>query len=1034
MEHVSTLCAISTVGIAATGFALGRVDRDSPKPARFRKKTFPVHDQRARATDPRSPLDDDVQAGPSTPFATAERKCTSQFKTLHASGGDSNAGNHSQCPNHRRKSSLAGIILRRRGQTLSNPPLRVEDSTALHTRRPSSSWVRRLSFQPGNRSSCQSPTSPTSNGPTSPTHSRPSSQRRAPNKLVKRPPSQPSSAHFQIAHTPSPPSITLFRRPATSHQRSENLRHKATHSLNFEPSLLTNTPLLPTNRESSVVDIAWQPYLTVTYDGIPDRLARRLSTATKPKEHGLRRILPSTDTIPALLLANSITNKEISAGVSSLETAPTSPVHFRDPFKPSDTSQELETSLSLEENHRQPSISASNNSKSAIPAPDNTDVHKPLSTALARPKIRAISAPLPTFAKSEGAILLSPRSRARRNITDPNIFRRPPIVSRTDGFTVSGFMGSGSRKAASSSRIDIGYLRETGQRPLTSDGVALSVLQGPIRQRPKRHSIAASDPASTVIGSDDTRIFTSGEEDETDFLSDTAFDSIRTHMTTSSNSGLHAPRVETIFDRDLPLSNAGEGSLHVKQLTSHYAFASQPFGDSHNRSNLMLTPVPDSLPDLQEKFIHDEESRISFPSDLTDDEDAHSLVAALPGEIVKLDERSNYPRMSSNNYERDYAGRDILFAHSRSDNPLDLTKSNSRSVTNEMLEMCPRMNIFDWSEQPRNDREVSGADGRPRTVHGKHGPELRGSRAPGRKAPNTLHLRSQSVPVSRDYPATNETRQPSGKFGTWGLGSKGVSEDWDSDFDFEDADESTVSESMRTSKNVARRSMIVPQAIMERQASLHGQFGQVQELTLLVEELKRLRHQASFLDIVRGPSNELWKEAEGIVNLATLDDDEHSHSPPGSPSSLTFSFDDSEEESANTNDPSKRASEESSRASFSEPLSPNQTTADSDHTEPPAKANSVLDLIYQQRTSRDSSYMNRQSPRSKKLPFDTQSLRDLVIRAGVVTRALKEVIRRAEGVAPEPDENMHHSVPPFSRIFNQSSNDDVSIFRTHCIA
>ncbi|EDN05293.1 predicted protein [Histoplasma mississippiense (nom. inval.)] len=33
----------------------------------------------------------------------------------------------------------------------------------------------------------------------------------------------------------------------------------------------------------------------------------------------------------------------------------------------------------------------------------------------------------------------------------------------------------------------------------------------------------------------------------------------------------------------------------------------------------------------------------------------------------------------------------------------------------------------------------------------------------------------------------------------------------------------------------------------------------------------------------------------------------------------------------------------------------------------------------------------------QKLPFDTQSLRDLVIRAGVVTRSLKEVVRKAEG-------------------------------------
>ncbi|KAB8228508.1 uncharacterized protein BDW43DRAFT_291216 [Aspergillus alliaceus] len=1037
MEHVSTLCAISTVGIAATGFALGRVDRDSPKPARFRKKASPRHDQCTRATDPPlSPLTGDVHTGPPTPFATAERKATSNFKPVNVSGDDSTSAFNSQRPNHRRKSSLAGIILRRRGQTLSSPPFRVEEdcSTALHIRRPSSSWVRRLSFQPGNRASCQSPISPTSNGPTSPVHSRPSSQRRAPNKLVKRPPSQPSSAHSQFAHAPPSPSATpLLRRPTTSYQRSEYLRHKATHSLNFEPSLLANTPVLPTNVETSTDNIAWQPYITNTHDGLSDKLARRLSTATRPKEHGLRRILPSVDTIPALLLAKSITNKEPLTVFSPHETTPMSPVQFRDPFQPNTIPQKLGASLAPEENGRQPSVSAGDDPKSPMPIPGNTDAQKPSNTTLSRPR-RATSTPLPTLAKSEGAIIVSPRSYGRRNITDPNIFRRPPSSSYTEAFTMSGITSPRRKIAPSYSRTDIGHLREAGQRPLTSDGVALSVLQDPIRQRPKRHSIAASDPASTVVGSDDTRIFTSGEEDETDFLSDTAFDSVRTHITASSSSGLRAPRVDTIFDRDLPVSTMDKGSLPLKHLTPHRTVAPQPFGDNHCRPNLVLTPMSVSVPALLKKDVHEGESRISFPSDLTDDEDARSLVAALPEELIARDGQSKYPTMSFNSDERAYVGRDVFFTHDRPGIPFGLTKSDSRSLTNESFDFCPKMNIFDWSEQPRNDRDVSGADGRPRTVHGKHGPELRGSRAPGRKAPNTLHLRSQSVPVSRDSTAPNETRQTSGKFGTWGLGSKGVSEDWDSDFEFDDADESTVSETMKTSKNVPRRGMIVPQAIMERQASLHGQFGQVQELTLLVEELKRLRHQASFLGIVRGPTNELWKEAEGIVDLATLDDEENSHSPPGSPSSLTFSFDDSEEESANTIDPSKRASGESWRASLSQQLIPDQTTTDPGHRELATKASSVLDLIYQQRLSHDSSFPNSHLPRSKKLPFDTQSLRDLVVRAGVVTRALKEVIRKAEGVAPESGENMHHSVPPFSRIFNQPSNDNVSTFEARCIA
>ena len=219
---------------------------------------------------------------------------------------------------------------------------------------------------------------------------------------------------------------------------------------------------------------------------------------------------------------------------------------------------------------------------------------------------------------------------------------------------------------------------------------------------------------------------------------------------------------------------------------------------------------------------------------------------------------------------------------------------------------------------------------------------------------------------------------------------------------------------------------------MDRQASLHGQFGQVQELTLLVEELKRLRHQASFLGIVRGPSSELWKEAEGIVDLATLDDEDANHSPPGSPSSLTFSFDDSEGESS-TNDTFKRASGESWQPSFSEHSNSIHCHA-ADDKEIPTKANSVLDLIYRQRVSPDPALNEAQSPKSKKLPFDTQSLRDLVIRAGVVTRALKDVIRKAEGVAIDPNEIIHTPNPPFSRIFKKPSSEQLSNFRTRCAA
>ncbi|RAL05698.1 uncharacterized protein BO80DRAFT_78674 [Aspergillus ibericus CBS 121593] len=1036
MEHVSTLCAISTVGIAPTGFAFGRVDRSSSRPGRFRKKTLPLHDQCATATDnPVSPSNTNtVPAGPYT-AATAQSPLAAHF-FRECEDGAPDSGQRGEAKS-RRKSSFAGVRFRRRGQTLTGPPKPVLEniSIASHIRRPSSSWVRRLSFQPEKRASCQTPVSPSSNGPNSPA-SPPASIQRRPNKLVKRPPSHHAHSPSLSGNAPfSPLTPAAFRRPATSHQRSETLGHKASHSLNFEPSLILNPPPNHSDLASLSDDHVWRPYIDVSPEALSERLARRFSTATRPKDPGLRRIVPNSDTAPALLLATSIRGKlpTVEAGLDG--SSPSSPVQFRNPFGPSGfppQQQQQELSLPPEESDRPASPSIDDADPKRPPTgTGSADAGKLRNGSMVFSKRRAISTPLPAPA-TEGTLLVPSQAHGRRNITDPDIFRRPAVSQAgVPSPMMSDLMGSRRRAhplLCQDYKIDMAHLREFGSRPLSLDTLPLARFQGAFRQRPKRHSIAASDPASTVIGSDDTHIFTSGDEDETDFLSDTAFDSIRTHITTSSNSGPYAPRIQTIFDKDFPVKMSERTSSNIPVLETCGSLTSHSLEKCHCGSDRDATSIPTPAPIASKASdMHEGDSNISFPSDLTDDEDSRSLLAALPGETTGPFTESQSSTLSL----RGKAGghnRSEVFASNRQVTAPELRQSykcDSHSLNNEALDLCPKMNIFDWSEQPRSDREATGPDGRPRTVHGKHTPDVRGSRAPGRKAPSTLHLRSQSVPVTRDTPPINEQRQTSGKFGTWGLGSKGVSEDWDSDFDFEDADESPTSETVKPNKALPRRGMIVPPAILERQASLHGQFGQVQELTLLVEELKRLRHQGSFLNLVRGPSSDLWKEAEGIVNLATLDDDGHDNSPPGSPSSLTFSFDESEGDSSNANDAWKRVSGGSWGVSLSEHSNSRPTTSPS--PEVAAKPNSVLDLIYQQRNSGDSTFTESHPPRSKKLPFDTQSLRDLVVRAGVVTRALKEVIRKADGVTAEPRETTHLSDPAFSRIFDQPSHDNPSL-------
>lgn len=1011
------LCALSTVGIAPSGLALGRVERS--KPSIFRRKTLPYE-----------PLPT------STELATADvRPKTSRSVRLSqlgvecppsddgTDGSDRSHTGQLQGPDLRRTSlSFGAGRFRRRGQTLTNLPLRIPEneptqaSTESHSRRPSTGWLRRLSlvsFQTESQST-SSPVTPSFNGSASPILSRPTSQRRAPNKLVKRSSSQHSNAHPLFINT-SVPTSSASRRPATSYQRSETMR--------LQSPLTDFGPRFPASVETPVTeefDIHtqndWRPYLHAKSEGLQEKLSRRLSTTGSPKVPGVRRIVYDQDTAPALVPAATISCK-ISTSPEEGRSSVT-PVQFRDPFEksieppPTPPRQRPPHKHSYSLNDAEPKrIVVNTVTASGTPIPG-----QPGGGSLKRVKGRTFSIPRSELSKIESSIKSSPVRAQRRNITDPSVFHRPHTIAMAD----RDLSLVAPRSASHDYNIGL-----RGQRPLTSDAVALSAWQhanrrdsytySSLRRRPKRHSIAASDPASTIIGSDDTRIFTSCDEGETDMTD--YWDSVRTRET--SGSGLKGLRIETMFDKaGARLSN--EEITTLEELLPRGSFAS---GLEKNPS---LLPGALSSPPMAQAQVTENASIIS-----ADDEDACSMIGALPGEPEGPARRIPLsPPFSSPS-----AGQICEVSSAK----LPPDPSIQEAHTSQ------KMNIFDWSEQMRSDRDLSDTEARPRTVHGKQNGVDRGSRAACRKVPSSIHLRSQSVPIARDLPV-NDSRQTSGKFGTWGLGSKGVSEDWDSDFDFDDAEEPAGSQAPKTQemRETAQESMTVPKAILERQASLRGQYGHVQELTLLVQELKRLRHQASILNLVEGPSGELWKEAEGIVNLATIDDEEERRSPPGSPSSLTFSFDDSDEEALNASP--KRNSEGSWQGGSQQPgqLSPPPSRHSGPNSEiswreaiheegslcnpplrqpsnDPPKSKSVLDILQPAGRPTSSTFPDlTPAPRPQKLPFDTQSLRDLVVRAGVVTRALKEVIRKAEGVDAS-SQGVLPSDPPFRRIFDQPS-------------
>ena len=202
-----------------------------------------------------------------------------------------------------------------------------------------------------------------------------------------------------------------------------------------------------------------------------------------------------------------------------------------------------------------------------------------------------------------------------------------------------------------------------------------------------------------------------------------------------------------------------------------------------------------------------------------------------------------------------------------------------------------------------------GAPGgsRPKTAHAPGGAD-RGGRAATRAGPEAAPPRSQSVPLSPELPPA-----PAGL-----LGAKGASETWDDFFDFDDDAAAPPAPNAHGPSPTAalgarpptaprdppvaapRPPVAVPRAILAKQASVHGQFGQVTELTRLVAELRALRARA---DARPGPSlrtgkaAELWREADGIIDLATVDEAEPDPParprPPSPAASIDFdAFDD----------------------------------------------------------------------------------------------------------------------------------------------
>jgi len=562
------------------------------------------------------------------------------------------------------------------------------------------------------------------------------------------------------------------------------------------------------------------------------------------------------------------------------------------------------------------------------------------------------------------------------------------------------------------------------------------------------------------------RGFASGDEQDLDFQSDTVFDSLRSGATGSMRS--HNTQLDSMFDESPPSGSATKS----KRLSMHELLANGTFREGNDRiveeDEGMSTPVKTArsqssqeanlrTPVRKQTMESDEIIKSSPPSfalatndfgrlSLDEDDDEDWTRDEEDPEMNQLS-----PPSSSLNSRRVSPTLRAALA--------DVTHSSSTNGNYIPLPERPKSNLFDWSEPSSAEKlDYMGNSPRPKTAHAKHLIDGRGGRTIGRRGPNALHIRSQSVPVVPDVAGQRDHSKLAPKFGTWGLGGKGVSEEWDGDFEFENngAEDDGDGDSRMESSG-----MLVPPAIQASQENVVGHVGQIREFCLLVDDLKRLRVLAREKDLLGGASAALWKEAEGIIALAVPDEEDPTLSPPHSPSTIIFGSNTENEQDKYVDYGPDAADIQRTEAPF-EVLNrhgrPTGFVYDGDtvrrrsvflpdddifgagavvnnpptrdHLRPPTTsprpashkssseyARSVMQNMHQHRATSDPLMGELATDTPNKMPFDTTSLRDLVNRASVLARTLAELIRKADN-SQSPEVSPHRdSSPAFTRVF-----------------
>ncbi|OCK80257.1 hypothetical protein K432DRAFT_48951 [Lepidopterella palustris CBS 459.81] len=1125
MKTVPTLCATATVvGASAVGLSFGRPESSLDPPNKRKAVPATVLDDRPMPSVSHTSTATDVALSFSSPLP------------LSTSGSSrvANPRSHDGRPPQRRiirrmTSGDAAVQLHdamNNGYTRANDH-DLDDFDPSATLRSRPSWLKRLSTisTSTSRNSSPGPLSPSVNGSmafshdgsTTPIVVKRSPSPLPPNKLVKR----ASSLRInRDAPSQSPGSrLPTLRRPATSHQRSATLQQRS----NIVEMPAEDSSSFEDRQLPSFADHGVQYTQFFSTKVSKDKISKKRSASGNPK--AIKRIFPDDRHKPTLLLAKSVSTCSLEVDESSSQdgdsvyfiSRPGTPVgmatflssnaHTSNSQQGVSTEHRMSEEATYEARARRSfsigdllsTASASRKSRTA----------KLVSAKLTRQSSKRVnSAPLLAMGTRHSVTSHgeSGRPAKRRDVSDPTVFRREVYSSPARrGDEESGhewpLIGSSplpplpQSDAAQLEGSPTASIHHQDSKP-TPSAIPNHVPPSPTLVhtggRPSRYSVAPSEQASTLVGSDnEARGVGSGDEDDTDFQSETVFDSLRTGATRST-SGARGPRIETIFDESPPQvskskvtalrdllpkgtfrdqtmgSVAGNQSITeeeesvstpVRTVVPERGENESPGAARVNGNPLFPSVIPSSPPDMPKPLnlgtlewdtvAEEDDSRWSFDEEDEEDiwTDNHDHILATQIATPLSLKRSNPHILSS------------------ASGPKPLTPQHPHHLTTEPSDRDTRSSIFDWSEQQPADKSPGNrTPPRPRTVHGKKDADGRGSRSVGRRAPSALHARSQSVPVVPDVAGKRNT-VVTNKFGTWGVGSKGVTEDWNDDFEFTDCTDCPVvqGDAQRVDSGM---SMFVPKTIQEQQSNVLANIGLLREWGLLIEELKEQRIRAVSLGLLEGSNASMWEEVDAMIDLADQEaEEEHVPprlSPPSSPGFDLDAFDDvsgpspsdgrgrrrssllAKDEDAhslphpipqNLSRPRRKSILPPNHDIFGPQSSPLPSTAEhiSQPTPPisilpttrprkdsEAKARSVIEALQKRKSTNEPLAKLQPVPPTKKVPFDTATLRHIVPYVNTLVRKVKDAVREAEGLYSSPSTSPKE--PPFSKIF-QTEND-----------